>query len=343
MKFEAVPVERAAGLILGHNVAGDDGRRMLRKGRELSASDLEKLAALGRRSVWVARLEDGDVEENAAAERIAGAAAGVDPASGGLLLSRPSTGRVNLYARALGLLRVDRERLKRLNASDGVTLATLPAHAVAGGGKMVATLKIIPYALSEPEVRRAEEAATGLLHLTALPPRSAGLILSGSPTARERIVRGFRNALGPRLAALGATLSEVNFVSLDDDAGEERLAATIARQLDAGAELLILAGETAIMDRHDVAPRAVERAGGEVECFGAPVDPGNLLLLAYRGAVPIVGAPGCARSAKRNIVDLVLPRLLAGDRLSRDDVAELGHGGLLEDVPERPLPRSRIG
>ncbi len=338
MKFEAVRVERAAGLILGHNVTGKGGRRVLRKGRELTAGDVEKLAALGRRTVYVARLELGDAGENAAVERIAGAAAGE-----GLRLSRPSTGRVNLYARALGLLRVDVERLRRLNASDGVTLATLRRHAVAREGKMVATLKVIPYALPEPAVRQAEEAAAGLLHLTGLPPRRVGLILSGSPTARERIIRGFRDALGPRLAALGASLGDVDFVSLGDDAGEQHLGLAIARQLEDGVELLILAGETAIMDRHDVTPRAVERAGGEVECFGAPVDPGNLLLLAYRGGVPIVGAPGCARSPKRNIVDLVLPRLLAGDRLSRDDVADLGHGGLLEDVPERPLPRSWIG
>lgn len=132
----------------------------------------------------------------------------------------------------------------------------------------------------------------------------------------------------------------MDFVSLDDEAGEERLAAAIGTLLGRGLDLLILAGETAIMDRHDVAPRAIERAGGEVECYGAPVDPGNLLLVAYRGAVPILGAPGCARSPKTNIVDLVLPRLLVGDRVTAADVAALGHGGLLEDVPERPQPRS---
>ena len=93
------------------------------------------------------------------------------------------------------------------------------------------------------------------------------------------------------------------------------------------------------MDRHDIAPRAIERAGGEVACFGAPVDPGNLLLLAYLGPVPILAAPGCARSRKENVVDRVLPRLLAGERLSRGDIVSMGQGGLLEDVPERPMPR----
>ena len=337
MKFASVATTQASGLILGHNVTDESGRRMLRKGRRLTDADVASLAALGRPSVYVAELEDGDVVENAAADRIAAAAA-----SAGLRLSRASTGRVNLYAETLGLLRVDLERLQALNSCDGVTLATLPRHASVRQGKMVATLKIIPYALAERLVVQAEQAAAGLLRLTELTSRRAGLILSGSPAARERIVRGFRDSLGPRLDALGATLGHVDFISLDEATGEENLAAAIRRQLQAETDLLILAGETAIMDSHDVTPRAIERAGGRIECYGAPVDPGNLLLLAYRDHLPILGAPGCARSPKQNIVDLVLPRLLAGDRLSRADIASLGHGGLLEDVPERPLPRSWI-
>jgi molybdenum cofactor cytidylyltransferase len=107
-------------------------------------------------------------------------------------------------------------------------------------------------------------------------------------------------------------------------------------------DLVILAGETAIQDRYDIAPRAIERMGGTIEIFGVPVDPGNLLLLAYAGQIPIVGAPGCARSSKDNIVDIVLPRLLAGDHLTQNAMIEYAHGGLLEDVPERPLPRSKI-
>ena len=337
MKFEPVAVADAAGLILGHNVVGEAGRRALRKGRQLTEEDIGILSQLGRRTVHVARLEPGDVAENRAAQRIAGAAAGE-----GLRRSEARTGRVNLYASGLGLLRIDPPRLQALNACEGVTLATLPRHAVARQGKMVATLKIIPYALPEAVVRRAEEVASGLLHLSRLAPRRVGLILSGSSAGQERIIRSFREALEPRLESLGATLASIDFVPLEDETGVELLSAAIRRQVESASEFLILAGETAIMDRHDIAPRAVERAGGTVECYGAPVDPGNLLLLAYHGEVPIVGAPGCARSPKRNIVDLVLPRLLAGDRLSRLDVASFGEGGLLEDVPERPLPRSWI-
>ena len=337
MKFEPVAIDRAVGLILGHNVSADGGRRVLRKGKELTAEDVATLESLGRRSVYAARLAPDDVGENAAAERVARAAAGP-----GLRLSSASTGRVNFSARSLGLLRIDRPRLRRLNDVQGVTLATLPSHAVARRGKVVATLKIVPYALEEVRVQAAEEAAGGLLHLTLLTPRRVGLVVSGSAAARERMTRSFADALGMRLDRLGAELAEIEFVELRDERGEADLAAAIGGLIASGADLLILAGETAIMDRHDLTPRAIEQAGGEIECHGVPVDPGHLLLLAYHGSVPVVGAPGCARSPKKNIVDLILPRLLAGDRLTRAEVAELAHGGLLEDVPERPLPRSWI-
>ena len=131
-------------------------------------------------------------------------------------------------------------------------------------------------------------------------------------------------------------------MSVDDDDGEARLATAI-RAMHGRIDLLVLAGETAVMDRADIAPRAVERAGGRIVTHGAPVDPGNLLLLAWIDEVPVLGAPGCARSPKRNIVDLVLPRLLAGDRLSRHDIARLGTAGLLDDVAERPMPRRHTG
>jgi molybdenum cofactor cytidylyltransferase len=134
----------------------------------------------------------------------------------------------------------------------------------------------------------------------------------------------------------------VDFISLDDEAGQANLAAMIRQHLTEGMELIIMAGETAIMDRYDLAPRAVEQAGGEVTCYGVPVDPGNLLMLGYHGRVPIMGAPGCARSPKINIVDIVLPRLLVGDWLDQAAMIHMGHGGLLEDVPERPMPRSQL-
>ena len=340
MKFGPVPLDQAEGKILGHNVAAPDGRRILRKGKGLSAKDIERLRELGRESVYVAEMAAGDIDENSASLRVATAVMG-----DGLRMSRPATGRVNLFATAAGVLRVEAARLDRLNAHQDVTLATLASETAVAEDKMVATVKILPYGLPESIIEAAEATAAGgepLVRVDAVRPQSVGLILSGSPAVRERIVNGFESALRRRLNALGSDIVRVDFVPLEDETGEQELAETIGGHVRSGLGMVILAGETAIMDRHDIAPRAVERAGGEVTCYGAPVDPGNLLMLAYVNEVPIMGAPGCARSPKTNIVDLVLPRLLVGDRLSRADIIRMGHGGLLEDVPERPMPRSRL-
>lgn len=340
MDYRAIPIEQAEGAVLGHNVADADGRRRLRKGRSLSCDDIELLRRLGRKTVWVARLEVGDIAEDVAARRIAESLR-----SEGVETSRASTGRVNLESSALGILRVDVKGLLAVNELAGVTVATLPNHVPVEAGKMVATIKILPYAVADEVVRRAEGVGS-VLGVTPLPKRRCALVVCGSAGTETRLVRGFRTALGARLERLGSELVDARFVPLSGEVAGDDVVASLAEalraELDDGVDLLLLAGETAIQDRHDLPPRAVEQAGGVVEHFGAPVDPGNLLLLAYRDGIPIVGAPGCARSPKTNIVDLVLPRLLAGDRLTRRDILELGHGGLLDDVPERPLPRSRI-
>jgi molybdenum cofactor cytidylyltransferase len=336
VKFGPLPLDLAAGKLLGHNIAGADGRRLLRKGRPLTPDDIAALRALGRQSVYVAELEPDDVNENDAARRVARAAAGA-----GLKLPGAASGRANALAAVLGILRVDADRLARLNTGDGLTVATLAAHTPVRPGQIAATVKIIPFAVPEQIVAEAETiAAEGgpLLRVDPLPARKVSLVFSGSPALRERLMADFA-PLTDRLEALGARVASVDFVPLEDESGEAQLAQLLARRQAEGSDLIVLAGETAIMDRHDIVPRAVERAGGQVEALGAPVDPGNLLMIAYLGAAAVVGAPGCARSRKVNIVDWVLPRLLAGDRLSRADLNALGHGGLLEEAPERPMPR----
>ena len=247
----------------------------------------------------------GDVGEDEAARRVAQAAMGP-----GLKLVGPASGRANLVATTLGVLRVDPSRLLRLNDVEGLAVATLAGDRPARDGQVVATVKVLPFALPEEVVRRGEAAAGEggpLLAVTPLVDRAVVLLLCGSPSSRERVARDFEPPLRARMAALGSKVRSLEFVPLEDEKGEMALAEALRRQVDAGAQLLLLAGETAIVDRHDIAPRAIERAGGEVVAFGAPVDPGQLLLLAYFGAVPLVAAPGCARSAKENVLDLVLP------------------------------------
>ena len=336
MKFGPVPLAEAEGKILGHNIAAANGQRLLRKGKPLTSSDLESLRALGRVSVYVAQLEADDVDEDTAARRVAGAIRGT-----GLHTSGGASGRVNLLSDVMGLLRVDVEHLAQLNDCDGITLATLLNHSPVHAKQIVATVKVIPYAVPEAVVSRAEAVASrskSIVRVDALPFRSVGMILSGSNSIHQRLISDF-DPLRVRIEKLGSIVKRTDFVALDDEMDEAALANMLRDHIATGVKLILLAGETAIMDAHDIVPRAVIRAGGVVESVGAPVDPGNLLMLAYIDGVPVVGAPGCARSKKMNIVDWILPRLLAGDQLTRRDIVGLGHGGLLQDLPERGLPR----
>ncbi len=337
MKFGPVPISQAEGKILGHNISSPAGKRMLHKGKQLSGDDIRLLAEIGCAAVYVAELGVDDVGENDAAGRIARSVCGER-----VRLTKPNVGRVNLLASERGVLRIDASRLSRINECEGITLATLPSHTVVQPRKIAATIKIIPFALPETVMCEAEAIAAEngpVIQLYPLRLRKVALVLSSSPSAKERVTSDFVPPLQARIEGLGSKLRSVDFVPLEDEEGEIALAQTIQERAAEGAEVIILAGETAIMDRLDIAPRAVERAGGQVACYGAPVDPGNLLMLAYLDKVPIVGAPGCVRSQKTNVIDWVLPPLLAGDCLSRKDIIQMGHGGLLEDIPKRPVPR----
>ena len=336
MKFAPVPLTEAEGKILGHNIAGADGRRLLRKGKPLTSADIQKLHELGRRSVYVAEMEPDDVGENDSARRVAIAVSGP-----GLNISGVSSGRANLLADRHGIVRIDVERLVQINECKGITLTTLMTHSPVRARQIVATIKIIPYAVPESLVSTVEGISIGsrpIVRVDALSSQSVGMVLSGSKALHQRLVSDFA-PLRDRIESLGSVVTRTDFVALDDEEDETALAGMLKQQVSTGMKLILIAGETAIMDTHDIVPRAVERAGGHVESVGAPVDPGNLLMLAYLNDVPVIGAPGCARSRKTNIVDWILPRLLVGDKLTRRDIVELGHGGLLQEVRERGLPR----
>jgi molybdenum cofactor cytidylyltransferase len=337
MRFGEIPVAEAAGAILAHSLRL--GATVLKKGRLLSPDDVALIAASGVECIVAARLDPGEIREDEAATRIAAAAAGAHIAT-----ANAFTGRANLFAEARGILVVDRDRLDRLNLVDeSVTLGTLPPFAVVEPRQMVATVKIIPFAVPEAAVESAAEFAAGnsiggepLLRVAAFAPHRVALIQTRLPGLKESILDKTREVTLQRLAALGCTL-----------AAEERcahvtadLAPRIAAAIEAGAEMVLVHGASAIVDRRDVIPEAVVAAGGRIDHFGMPVDPGNLLLLAHVGDTPVLGLPGCARSPKVNGFDWVLERLVAGVPVGRREIMRMGAGGLLAEIPSRPLPRA---
>jgi molybdenum cofactor cytidylyltransferase len=333
MKFGEAQLAEAQGAILAHSLKL--GPTALKKARVLSAADLELIAAAGISRVVVARLEAGDVGEDAAAERIAAAAAGP-----GISAAAPFTGRVNLFAEARGLLVLDPQRVDRLNLVDeAITLGTLPPFATVAPRQMVATVKIIPFAAPEPAVEECVTTAIRggpLLRVAPFRSISVGLLQTRLPGLKEGILDKTREVTEARLALLGCKLVFERRCAHET----APLAALIGEAFGHGIGLLLIHGASAILDRRDVIPAAIEAAGGRIDHFGMPVDPGNLLLLGRVGGRPVLGLPGCARSPKINGFDWVLERLVAQLPVGAAEIMRMGSGGLLAEIPSRPLPRA---
>ncbi len=328
MKWMTIPPEQALGKILCHNVADAQGHKALHKGALIGSSDLDLLRGLGLQEVTVAALEPGDVHEDDAARRLARVCMG-----SGVTLNDASGGRVNLLASQAGVLKVDPETLQQVNQIDGLTIATLRHDSVVAAQKIVATIKVIPFAVAEAALAHAEAICRergSAIGVRPMLKTNVGVILAGSDAARERVLKSFAPPIRSRVEELGSEVRDVIYVAHTSQA----IASAIELLRVAGAGMVIIAGETSIMDREDVTPHGIVQAGGTIEHYGAPVEPGNLLLLAYLPAsgsgqaVPVIGAPGCVRSRDLNVVDLILPRLLAGEHVSRGDIIALANGGL---------------
>ena len=332
MKFGPTPLAEAEGAILAHSLRAGETR--LKKGRPLAAEDVATLRAAGFEEVIAARLGPEDLPEDEAAAAL-GRALAPDPSARGLSLAAPFTGRLNAYALCGGVLRVDRARVDAVNAIDeAVTLATLEDFARVHPRQMAATVKIIPYAAPRAAVARAAEilAAGEAMRVHPVRWRSASVILTATPGMKESVVAKGGEALATRLAALGVQVAAETRVAHDTAALAEALA-------EAPGDAVLILGGSATSDRHDVGPAALERAGGRVSRFGMPVDPGNLMFLGALGARPVVGMPGCARAPALNGVDWVLERLACALPVGPEDVAAMGVGGLLKEIPSRPQPR----
>lgn len=335
MKFGTLPLDQAVGKILAHQCSDADGHKLLSKGHIITLADLERLHAHQLETLVVITLEDGDVDENQAARRIGAVITGDH-----VRMTAPGVGRANLMAQQAGVLRINVSVLERLNNIDeGITIATLHTHSLVQAGQLIGLVKIIPYAIGAARVEDVEAIARenqAVMSVRPLQERSVGMIVTGAASQHDKLIAEFVPAVRLRVERLGSRLDNVLYVAHD----ETPIAEALAVLHQAGRDVILIAGVSATIDRHDVIPTALERVKGSVAHFGVPVDPGSLLMLGYMGRTAVIGAPGCVKSIKTNVIDLILPRLLAGERLTRADLVAMGHGGLLEDIPDRPMPRA---
>jgi molybdenum cofactor cytidylyltransferase len=333
MKFGAVPVGEARGATAVHSIRSGD--LVLKKGTLIGDAEVAALTAAGVKEIVVARLEAGDVSEDQAAADIAAALKGE-----GVRADRAFTGRCNLFAEAAGILLVEKDAIDRLNRIDeAVTLATLPEFKPVVEGEMIATVKIIPFAVAgaarDKAVAEADRAKP-VIRIAPYKVRKVGIVSTLLPGLSPKVIDKTLKITVQRIAPAGATIIAEKRVPHEQAA----LATAIDDLLKAGAELVIVFGASAIADRRDVIPAALEAVGGTIEHFGMPVDPGNLMLIGRARGQAVLGAPGCARSPKENGFDWVLMRLLAGLPVSRADVTGMGVGGLLMEIVTRPQPRT---
>jgi molybdenum cofactor cytidylyltransferase len=332
MKFGAMAPADAEGAIAVHSIR--KAGLVLRKGTQIGKAEIAALANAGISEIVVARLEPGDVSEDVAASGIAAALAGE-----GVRVDRAFTGRANLFAESAGVLVVDKDGVDRINAVDpDITLATLPAFAPVVAGKMIATVKIIPFAVTGSARDEAVAVArtAPLVRVAPYTVRKVGVVSTVLPGLADKVIEKTLRVTAERLAPAGATIVSELRVPHETRA----LAQALEQTLKSGAELVIVFGASAIADKRDVIPAAVEAVGGKVGHFGMPVDPGNLLLIADAQGRPVLGAPGCARSPKENGFDWVLARLLCALPVTRADITGMGVGGLLMEIVTRPQPRS---
>ena len=331
MKFGPVPVAEALGAIAAHALRLEG--LTLKKGHVIDAQDQAVLLAAGIESIVAARVEPGDIGEDEAARELAAHVAGAH-----VRCERAFTGRVNMFAEVNGLLVVGADAIDAINRIDeAVTVATLAQHRPVTAGDMAATVKIIPFAAPDAAMAaaRAVPRSQGAVAIAPYRPLRIGVVSTLLPALKSSVVAKTLRVLEGRLAPTGARI--VGEVRTPHET--PALAAAVAHMSET-ADLVVIFGASAITDRRDVIPAAIEASGGRIEHFGMPVDPGNLLLIGERGGTPIVGAPGCARSPKENGFDWVLQRLIADVPIRRADIQAMGVGGLLMEIVTRPQPRA---
>jgi len=326
MKFGPCPIDQACGGVLAHSISLPSCK--IGKGTVLTQSHVDLLHDAGEQTIIVARLGPDDIDENTAADILAEAFC---TGQTGIRASRAHTGRVNLFAQSAGVVAVDADAITRFNqVNPMITIATVPQFQRLLGGDMIATIKIIAYAISRQDLEQAVQLAKDALVLHGPKLKSAQLIETRVPGQADSS-KGY-DALTARLARLDADLGDkVTCAHTVDD-----LTNALGR-ID--AEVVFVLTGSATSDIADVGPTALTAAGGDVLHFGMPVDPGNLLFIGHLNKIPVIGLPGCARSIALNGADWVLERVICGLPIGAAEIQSMGVGGLLKEIAQRGHPR----
>ncbi len=323
--MKAIPVAEAVGMVLGHDVTriipGKEKGPAFKKGHIIRQEEIRDFLRMGKENIFVLDLHPGMLHEDVAAGRIASAAAGA-----GIRLGDPAEGRVNMFAEDAGLLKIDVPALKRINSLGQIAFSTLHTFQPVRAGQTVAGTRVVPLIIDEREVVEAEALCAANFPLIQVRPYKTcrvGVVTTGSEIYHGRIKDGFGPVVEKKFQALGSSVIRQILVSDDRQMTVDAIHELIAD----GAEMIMVTGGMSV-DPDDQTPASIRAAGGRVIAYGAPVFPGAMFMLATIGDIPVAGLPGCVMYYPNSIFDLVIPRLLASEPVTREDIAALGHGGL---------------
>ena len=338
--MRTVPVQDAIGMVLCHDltriVPGDVKERAFKKGHVVQEEDIQALLEIGKEHLYVWDLPRGFIHENEAASRIATAAAGP-----GITLTEVCEGRINLIAKEDGLLKINIEALNSINGIDQMVFGTLHTNQQVNKNRAVAGTRVVPLTIEEKKIEQVERICQQAFPLVEVKPflaRNIGMVTTGSEIYKGLIKDRFGPVLKQKFGTLNGSITRQIFTSDD-------LAATvnaIKELVDEGADMVVVTGGMSV-DPDDQTPAAIRATGASVETYGSPVFPGAMFMLAYLGDVPVVGLPGCVMYYKASIFELIIPRLMAGERVTRQDVVALGHGGFCESCPDCRYPACPFG
>ena len=322
--LKVIPVEAAVGLPLAHDITeiipGKHKGPAFRRGHIIRQEDVSKLLDVGKANIYVMELEKDELHEEDAARRLAKAAAGTN-----LKLTDPSEGRINLVAAISGLLKVDVDLLYRFNSLGELMMATLPGDRFVREGTVVAGTRTIPVLVKESLVQQAEALCKDkpIVRVLAMPPKHVRLVVTGSEVFTGRIKDGFGPIVSKKVGELGSSVDSVELSPDDPDV----IASHIKNAKQAGADVILVSGGMSV-DPDDKTPEGIRRSGAKVETHGFPVLPGSMFLMAYLGDTPVMGLSGCVLHDPFTAFDALLPRLIAGEKITRADITAMGHGGL---------------
>lgn len=337
--MKKVNVRDAVGMVLCHDITqiipGEFKGRAFQKGHIIQEEDIEKLLSCGKEHIYVWEYKEGILHENEAAERLRDIVCG----DGIEFSTEIKEGKIDFFAKQDGLLKVDEEKLLKLNSLGEMMVATVHNNTPVKKGEKIGATRIIPLVIEEEKIKRAEELIRNkIMEVKTIYPKKAYMITTGSEVYSGRIQDAFGPAVKKKLEEYGCEL--VRQVILPDD--KEKIKGAIKDALNDGAELVMCTGGMSV-DPDDMTPTAIKETGAELVTYGSPVLPGAMLLVAYNGNVPVLGLPGCVMYNKRTVFDLVLPRVLADERLTFQDIAKLGHGGLCLGCKVCTFPHCSFG